>query len=162
LGCGPAYSGKDGHVFSIQYYSCFISYSSKDDEFAKRLHADLQNTGVRCWFAPHDLPIGAKTWDAIAAAIRVRDKVLLILSKSAIASDWVENEVSKAFAEERRRKQVVLFPVRIDQTVMNTDEPWARMLRDQRNIGDFRRWKDHDAYQQAFDRVLRDLKTTPW
>ena len=123
---------------AIQYYSCFISYSSKDDAFAKRLHADLQNTGVRCWFAPHDLPIGAKTWDTIDAAIKVRDKVLLILSKSAIDSDWVENEVSKAFAEERRRKQVVLFPVRIDQTVMKTDEPWAVMLRDQRNIGDFR------------------------
>ena len=146
---------------AIQYYSCFISYSSKDDTFAKRLHADLQNSGVRCWFAPHDLPIGAKTWDAIDAAIKVRDKVLLILSKSAIDSDWVENEVSKAFAEERRRKQVVLFPVRIDETVMKTGEPWAVMLRDQRNIGDFRKWKDHDAYQQAFDRVLRDLKQTP-
>jgi hypothetical protein len=143
---------------AIQYYSCFISYSSKDDAFAKRLHADLQNTRVRCWFAPHDLPIGAKTWDAIDAAIRVRDKLLLILSKSAIASDWVEDEVSKAFAEERRRGQVVLFPVRIDETVMTTSEPWAMKLRDQRNIGDFCRWKDHDAYQQAFDRVLRDLK----
>ena len=55
---------------AIQYYSCFISYSSKDDAFAKRLHADLQNNGVRCWFAPHDLPIGAKTWDAIDAAIQ--------------------------------------------------------------------------------------------
>ena len=86
---------------AIQYYSCFISYSSKDDAFAQRLHADLQNTGVRCWFAPHDLPIGAKAWDAIDAAIKVRDKVLLILSKSAIDSDWVENEVSKALAEER-------------------------------------------------------------
>jgi len=35
----------------------FISYSSKDQAFAERLHADLQNKGVRCWFAPHDLPI---------------------------------------------------------------------------------------------------------
>jgi hypothetical protein len=146
---------------AIQYYSCFISYSSKDEAFAKRLHADLQNTGVRCWFAPHDLPIGAKTWDAIDAAIRVRDKLLLVLSKNAITSDWVEDEVSKAFAEERRRNQLVLFPVRIDGTVMMTSEPWAVKLRDQRNIGDFRRWKDHDAYQQAFDRVLRDLKTAP-
>ena len=24
--------------------------------------------------------------------------------------------------------------------------------------GDFRAWKDHDAYQQAFTRLLRDLK----
>jgi hypothetical protein len=25
-------------------------------------------------------------------------------------------------------------------------------------IPDFSRWKDHEAYQQAFDRLLRDLK----
>jgi hypothetical protein len=146
---------------AIQYYSCFISYSSKDDAFARRLHADLQNNGVRCWFAPHDLPIGAKTWDAIDEAIRLRDKVLLILSKRAIASDWVEDEVTKGFAEERSRGQVVLFPVRIDDAVLKTGEAWAVKLRDQRNIGDFRKWKDHDAYQQAFERVLRDLKTVP-
>ena len=100
---------------AIQHYSCFISYSSKDQPFADRLHADLQNKGVRCWFAPHDLPIGAKTWDAIDEAIRLRDKLLLILSKASIASDWVEDEVNKAYAEERDRKTTMLFPIRIDQ-----------------------------------------------
>jgi hypothetical protein len=25
-------------------------------------------------------------------------------------------------------------------------------------LGDFRRWKTHGVYQQAFDRLLRDLK----
>jgi len=141
----------------IQMYSCFISYSSKDDDFAQRLHADLQNKSVRCWFAPHDLPIGAKIWDAIDAAIRVHDKVLLILSENSILSDWVEDEVNKAFAEERDKKRTVLFPVRIDDAVMDTSEPWARKLRDQRNIGDFTRWKTHDAYQKSLDRLLRDL-----
>jgi hypothetical protein len=137
----------------IQFYSCFISYSSMDQKFA-----DLQNKGVRCWFAPHDLPIGAKTWDAIDEAIRLRDKVLLILSKHSIGSDWVEDEVTKAFAEERTRKQLVLFPIRLDDTVMKTTEAWAGKLRDNRNIGDFRKWKDHDAYEKALERVLRDLK----
>jgi hypothetical protein len=146
---------------AIHYYSCFISYSSKDEDFAKRLHADLQNNGVRCWFAPHDLPTGAKTWDAIDEAIRVRDKLLLILSENSIASEWVEDEVSKAFAEERRRKQTVLFPVRIDNAVRETNESWAVKLRDQRNIGDFTRWKDHDAYQEGLGRILRDLKARP-
>ena len=42
----------------FQYYSCFISYSSRDDALAQRLHADLQDKGVRCWFAPEDLKIG--------------------------------------------------------------------------------------------------------
>ena len=27
-----------------------------------------------------------------------------------------------------------------------------------RHIGDFTQWQDHDVYQQAFDRLLRDLK----
>jgi hypothetical protein len=27
-----------------------------------------------------------------------------------------------------------------------------------RHIGDFRAWKDHDAYQKALERVLRDLR----
>jgi uncharacterized protein YjbI with pentapeptide repeats len=141
----------------IQMYSCFISYSSKDDDFTQRLHADLQNKGVRCWFAPHDMPIGAKIWDAIDEAIKHRDKVLLILSENSIASDWVEDEVNKAFAEERDRKQTVLFPARIDNAVMDATEPWARKLRDQRNIGDFTQWKDHGAYQKSLDRLLRDL-----
>jgi uncharacterized protein YjbI with pentapeptide repeats len=143
---------------AIQYYSCFISYSTKDQEFADRLHADLQNKGVRCWFAPHDMPIGGKILDTIDEAIRLRDKVLLILSEHSIQSDWVEDEVSKAFEEERKRGQIVLFPLRIDDAVMDTGEAWAAKLRAQRHIGDFQRWKDHDGYKTSFERVLRDLK----
>jgi uncharacterized protein YjbI with pentapeptide repeats len=145
---------------AIQFYSCFISYSAKDQMFAERLHADLQNKGVRCWFAPHDLPTGAKTWDYIDAAIRLRDKLLLILSKRSIASEWVEDEVGRAFAKERERKEVVLFPIRIDNTVISTDEPWAVKLRDQRNIGDFRQWRRPAEYQKSLERLLRDLKAS--
>lgn len=143
---------------AVQFYSCFISYSARDQVFAERLHADLQNKGVRCWFAPHDLPIGAKTWDAIDEAIRLRDKLLPILSKASIESEWVEDEVNKAYAEERSRKQVVLFPIRIDDAVMTTPEPWARKLRDQRHIGDFRLWEKPVEYQKSLERLLRDLR----
>ena len=142
---------------AIQFYSCFISYSSKDQEFAERLHADLQNNGVRCWFAPHDLSIGMKILDGLDEAIRLRDKVVLILSEGAIASDWVEDEVATAFEEERRRKETILFPIRLDDAVMDTGEAWASKLRT-RNIGDFTKWKDHDAYKATLDRILRDLK----
>jgi TIR domain len=143
---------------AIQHYSCFISYSSKDDEFVHRLHADLQNNGVRCWFAPHDMKIGAKIRDTIDDAIRLRDKVMIVLSEAAIASDWVEDEVDKAFEEERQRGGVVLFPVRLDDTVLTANEAWAAKLRRSRNIGDFRAWKEHDAYQRTLERLLRDLR----
>jgi hypothetical protein len=145
---------------AIRFYSCFISYSGKDQVFADKLYADLQDNGVRSWFAPHDLSIGAKTWDAIDEAIRFRDKLLLILSKASIASKWVGDEVNKAYAEERSRGEIVLFPVRIDDAVMSTDEPWAAKLRDQRNIGDFRQWKKPVEYQKSLERLLRDLKAS--
>jgi hypothetical protein len=142
----------------IQYYSCFISYSSHDQAFAQRLHADLQAKGVRCWFAPEDMKIGDKIRDRIDDAIRIHDKLLLILSEQSVASDWVETEVERAFSEERRRKTTVLFPVRLDDTVMQTTEAWASQIYDTRNIGNFHQWKNHDAYQTAFNRLVRDLK----
>ncbi len=61
----------------IQFYSCFISYSSKDQPFAERLYADLQGKGVRCWYAPEDLKIGEKIRVGIDESIRVHDKLLL-------------------------------------------------------------------------------------
>jgi uncharacterized protein YjbI with pentapeptide repeats len=146
---------------AIQYYSCFISYSTKDQEFADRIYADLRNRGVRCWFAPHDMPIGGKILDVIDEAIRLRDKLLLILSEHSIKSDWVEDEVTKAFEEERKRGQTVLFPIRLDNAVMNTDEAWAGKLRANRNIGDFRQWNDYDAYSENLNRVIRDLSFKP-
>ena len=94
---------------AIQFYSCFISYSSRDEAFAQRLYADLQNAGVRCWFAPEDMPIGARQRTAIDEAIRIYDKLLLVLSKKSVDSDWVEKEVETAFEKERKHKQTVLY-----------------------------------------------------
>jgi uncharacterized protein YjbI with pentapeptide repeats len=142
----------------VQYYSCFISYSHKDDAFAQRLHTDLQQKGVRCWFAPEDMKIGAKIRPTIDHSIRIHDKLLLILSEHSINSTWVGKEVETAFEEEHKRKQTVLFPVRLDRAVMDTDLAWAADIRRTRHIGDFSQWKDHAAYQKAFERLLQDLK----
>jgi hypothetical protein len=104
------------------------------------------------------MKIGAQILDTVDEAIRLRDKVLLVLSEASIASEWVEDRVTKALDEERQRGGVVLFPVRLDDAVLDTKEAWTAKLRANRHIGDFRAWKDHDAYQKALGRVLRDLR----
>jgi hypothetical protein len=143
----------------IQFYSCFISYSSKDEEFAERLHADLQANGVRVWFAPYDLPIGARIRPAIDESIRVHDKLLLVLSEHSVSSQWVEQEVETALRKERQPGGgTVLFPVRLDDSVFEIGEGWPALIKDTRHVGDFTRWKGRDSYQEAFERLLRDLK----
>ncbi|HZO75776.1 MAG TPA: toll/interleukin-1 receptor domain-containing protein [Ktedonobacteraceae bacterium] len=144
--------------FPIQYSTCFISYSSKDKMLAHRLHNDLQAHGVRCWFAPEDMKIGNKIRDHIDQAIQIHDRSLLLLSEHSIASTWVEHEVEAVLEKEDRQKREILFPVRLDEAIMHTSKAWAATLRRTRHIGDFTRWKDHDAYQQTFERLLRDLK----
>jgi hypothetical protein len=142
----------------IGFYSCFISYSSKDQEFAERLHTDLRSKNVRCWFAPEDLKIGDKLRPSFDEAIRVHDKLMVLLSENSVSSPWVEKEVETAFEKEHREKRTVLFPIRLDDAVMETGEAWAADIRRTRHIGDFRDWKNHDSYKKALERLLRDLK----
>ena len=143
----------------IQYHSCFISYVHQDDALAKRLHSDLQSKGVGCWFAPHDMHIGDKIRSRIDEAIHLQDKLLLILSKHSVASDWVEHEVETALAREHRDKRAILFPIRLDDTILEREHTgWPALVQNERHIGDFSGWKEHDRYQTAFDRLIHDLK----
>ena len=104
------------------------------------------------------MKIGDKIRDRIDQSIRIHDKLLLVLSEHSINSEWVEDEVEAAYEQERQRGKTVLFPIRLDPAVMDTGKAWAAKLRRSRHIGDFTRWKDNDAYQKAFERLMRDLK----
>jgi len=145
---------------AIEFYSCFISHSSKDQVFAERLNADLRAKDLRCWFAPEDLKIGDRFQELIEESIRIQDKLMIVLSEASVKSPWVEREVLAAREREDREKRTVLFPIRIDDAVMNTPQPWAADIRRARHIGDFSKWQNHDCYKKAFDRLLRDLKST--
>jgi hypothetical protein len=147
-----------GALEPIQFYSCFISYSTKNQDFAERLHTDLQAKHVRCWFAPEDLKIGDRFNERIEDSIRIYDKLLIILSEESISSRWVEREVNAAFEHEQKQNRTMLFPIRLDDAVMDCNQAWAADIRRSRHIGDFTGWKDHDSYQKAFARLMRDLK----
>ena len=142
----------------IDYHSCFISYSSKDQDFAERLHDDLLAKGVRCWYAPEDMDIGDKIRPRIEESIRLYDKLLLVLSEYSIASNWVAYEVEGALNKEPEGEPNVLYPIRLDDAVMQCKAGWVDDVRRTRHIGDFTHWKNHDDYHEAFDRLLRALK----
>jgi hypothetical protein len=151
---------------AIQFYSCFISYSTANEAFAQRLHADLQDKSVRCWFAPHDIQGGRKVHEQINEAIRLHDKLVLILSESSMDSNWVEHEIRQAYKRQDKEDRRVLFPIGLVQyealqewELFNADmgRDLAEDIREY-HIPDFSDWKDHDAYQKAFDRLLCDLR----
>jgi hypothetical protein len=152
---------------AIQYYSCFISYSTKDQTFADRVHADLQDRGVRCWYAPHDIMGGKKIHEQVDEAIKIHDRFLLILSNYSMNSEWVKTEIANARQREMREGRQVLFPIALvpyDNIKQwkafdaDTGKDSAREIREY-FIPDFSNWEAPDRYQKAFQRLLRGCRS---
>jgi TIR domain len=127
-----------------------------------RLSRDLQDKRVDFWAFAVDMRTGAEIKDAIDEALEQKGKLLLVLSANSLTSNWVEYEVSNAFAKEHKLGREFLFPVRLDDAIFDTRKPWAQKpwvvkLRSRRNITDFRSWKAHESYQKSFALLLRDL-----
>ena len=151
---------------AIQFYSCFISYSHNDEDFAKHLYAQMKEASLRVWYAPEDIKGGEKLHEQIDNAIQLYDRLLLILSENSLQSEWVMTEIRKARTteiEENRRK---LFPIRL--VSMEVIKGWKCFDPDSGKdlaievreyfIPDFSNWKEEDAFNASFDRLLRDLR----
>jgi hypothetical protein len=93
--------------------SCFISYSSHDEQFASMLYEALRDRNLQVWFAPAKLRPGDKLNEAIANGISASDRLLLVLSKESMKSVWVKEELRKARRIEEEQGVRKLIPIRL-------------------------------------------------
>lgn len=151
---------------TIQFYSCFISYSHTDKEFARGLYDSLQNRGIRCWLDEHQLLPGDDIYEQVDRGIRLWDKVLLCCSKDSLSSWWVDDEVDKAFTKEqklmkqRRRKVLALIPLNLDGYLFS--KKWksgkATQIR-ARLAADFTGWQtDGKKFEDQFKKLVAALR----
>lgn len=90
-------------------YDVFVSYSTQDKLFVDALVNRLESQGIRCWYAPRDIPAGM-TWPAaITAAIKTSGLMLLVFSEAANASQEVSKELTLASSH-----KCLVVPVRIE------------------------------------------------
>jgi hypothetical protein len=147
-----------GRSSNLSHASCFVSHSSTDVEFATKLHADIQNSGVRCWYSPENMRVGDDIKLRIHDSIREHTKMVVILSRAAFASEWVRFEVEIALQEEKRNSsKKVLLPIRIDDSVESATVDWVRSIRGARHIADFRGWSSDERYRRAVRLLIDDL-----
>jgi len=151
---------------AIQFYSCFISYSSKDEEFARRLYSRMRDEHLRVWFAPEDAKGGEKLHEQLERAIQLHDRLLIILSEHSMKSEWVMTELRKARKQEIREKRRKLFPIRFAS--FDEIRRWECFDADSGKdlaveireyfIPDFSNWKNYDSFEASFQRLLKDLR----
>jgi len=167
----------------IQFYSCFISHSSKDEPFPSHLYERLQKSDVRCYYFPRTARTGEKLWEEIDRAIHLHDKEIIICSVNALNSKPVIGEIEKGLKREkeeavrklkdadlvaegklavedyaaRRYQTRVLFPITIDDYLF---EGWNHPLKTEicnRVVADFRGWDYPKIFNTQFEKLLHDL-----
>ncbi len=93
----------------------FVSYSSKDAETVSRVLKVLDEIDVAYWKAPEMIPAGSNYAREIPTAIEGCQIFLLLLSKVAQESIWVEKEVDTAVCNRK-----VIIPIQLDNEPLNS------------------------------------------
>ena len=148
-------------------YSCFISYSHKDEEFANFFAQQLRGKGIRVWYAPEDIKPGEKIHEEIFQAISVIDKLVVVLSQHSINSAWVKSEIKWALRRERDEGRRILFPISLisvnelkkwELFDSDTGEDLAAKVREY-YIPVITDWKDAAKFKPFFEKILQGLKS---
>jgi len=70
----------------------FISYSRKDEVFARKLATAVSDAGADVWIDMQDIPAGMKWSRAVQEGLNICDVMLVIISPTSMASTNVEDE----------------------------------------------------------------------
>lgn len=145
---------------AISFYSCFISYSHADREFARRLHHELQAHGIRCWLDEAQLKVGEEIQPGVLDAIRQHDRVLLCCSEASLGSDWIKVELRETLEKEEEEGRLILLPLDLDGYILTGWKgPTAENIRG-RLAADFTGWEQDNAkFEEQFERVVVALRT---
>jgi hypothetical protein len=106
-------SGEPSAEVTNQSIDVFISYSSKDIKAARYICQQLEAHNFKCWLADpnrEDIPAGQNWIRQLIKGLTSSKVVLLIFSKNADTSRYVQNEIGIAF-----RYKVDIFPIRIQE-----------------------------------------------
>lgn len=80
-------------------HDAFISYAKDDKETVDAICQALEDNGLRCWYAPRDIPIGAD-WDAsLMEALSASRVMILVWTTHSDQSKQVKREVALALDE---------------------------------------------------------------
>jgi TIR domain len=125
----------------------FLSYSSRDRDFARRLAGDLGRAGMDVWFDEHTLRVG-EDLVTIETAIRGSECLVVVLSVAAAESGWVDYEIELASSLNVRVMPVLLEDIHGRQNARFSGLAYA----------DYRRRQD---YRRSTHRLIAEIEGCP-
>jgi hypothetical protein len=93
----------------------FISHTTADKPFVRRLAARLEKLHFQVWLDEHDLIAGDSLPKSIAKALEAAKVILVVVSKKSVASKWLRYELNVA-TDRMIKGKCRVIPVVIDET----------------------------------------------
>lgn len=91
----------------------FLSHSSVDKRFVRRLAKRLEEAGYGTWLDEHELVVGDALAAKIAQGIRMARVVLVVVSEASVKSKWLKFELNIA-ADRMVKGECRVIPIVID------------------------------------------------
>lgn len=113
----PRRTRRGPQLFLSRRPQLFLSHSSLDRAFVRRLARDLAEVGVDAWFDEWELQPGDSLTGAIGQALERSRYVGLVLSPAFLKSRWGEREIDQALAREERRPNQLVIPLMYKRAV---------------------------------------------
>jgi hypothetical protein len=135
--------------------SVFLSHSSHDKSFVRRLADGLKAYEVKVWLDEVELAIGQPLVTRLREAIETADHLVVVLSLHAVASHWVREEMQIAYALERELGRSIVRPVLIE----DLDDRTLDELFGDRLYADFRRAADFEIALVALLRSIAEISS---
>lgn len=131
--------------------SIFMSHSSDDKPFVRKLAGDLRANGHYVWVDEAEIKVGDSLIEKIEEGIENTEYLGVVLSKNSVESKWVKSEVRIALTQEIYGKKVKVLPIlieKVDIPLFLLDKKYADFTSD-------------DNYTNALQSILERLEELP-
>jgi hypothetical protein len=96
----------------------FLSHSSEDKPFVRKLATDLTAAGITVWLDEQNIRVGESIPERIAQGLAESDYFLIAVSDNSLRSEWVKRELNNALVTEIARRKTSILPVRLTKVQM--------------------------------------------
>lgn len=129
----------------------FVSYSRKNERFARRLVGDLSDAGLMVWYDRHKIKGGKRWWDEIQKGIDRADYFVFCISSTSLQSDVVNDELITALKFNKH-----ILPIMIEDCwdeIKQNPNPDIQQLSDLHIIN----FVDRQAYGASLKELIHSL-----
>jgi hypothetical protein len=125
----------------------FLSHSSLDKPFVKRLHEALTLLGISTFFDERDIKVGDDIRQLIELGIDQSTHLIYVISKESLKSRWVQDELSMAKFKAMSGKGVRILPVLIEKVTLPVGISHIK-------YADFTNWEFSEQFYAGFNDLL--------